>query len=68
MKYRELRKKYSKKFGNTMFVALKDKRNKTMRKVSKIVTAHWMKKCLLQDCDGLELLARMLAKTNSDTE
>jgi len=51
-----------------MFVALKDKRNKTMRKVSKIVTAHWMKKCLLQDCDGLELLARMLAKTNSDTE
>lgn len=68
MKYRELRKKYSKKFGNTTFLALKDKNGKTSRKWSKIATAWWMKKCLQLGVDSLELLARALEERYSDTK
>lgn len=46
MKYRKLRKKYTKRFGNATFLALKDKNGKTSRKWSKVATAWWMKKCL----------------------
>ncbi len=68
MKYRKLRKKYTKRFGNTTFLALKDKNGKTSRKWSKVATAWWMKKCLELCCDGFELLGRALEEKYSGSK
>lgn len=62
MSYRRLRKRYIRRYGSAVFITLRDKSGKVMRRASKRATAHFIKQCFRSRCDGLDLLTRRLEK------